>query len=85
MGLPLSHDEITLRYPITVGKSWETYPGKLTITAVNQKVTTPFKTFTEAVEVTDERGYKEYYVKNIGSVKRVNPNGIVSAELIDMK
>ncbi len=88
-------DPPLLAYPIKVGTTHSIYPSAEgqpltpsdvthTITAVGVTVETPYRTFTNAVEVTVEFGYKEYFVEGFAKVKTVNDNGTVF-ELIDVE
>lgn len=86
-------DPPLLAYPIKVGTTYSINPPANgeeaddvthTITAVDVTVKTPFKTFTNAVEVTVEFGYKEYYVEGYGKVKAVNSNGTIF-ELVNVQ
>ncbi|WP_432352012.1 hypothetical protein [Sporosarcina sp. A2] len=47
---------------------------------MNKTVTTPYKTFTHAVEI-NEKGYKKYFVKGIDVVKVVDPSGKIVSQL----
>lgn len=87
-GQPYSHSYIDLKYPIKVGQSW---PLELngdhtsTITKMNVTVKTPYKIFTNAVEVSSTRKYKMYYVQGIRNVKTIDPSGKVVSELKSIK
>ena len=81
----MSEYEKDLGYPIKVGHSWQSYSAHKKITAVNKTIATPYKTFTNAVEVTGDEGFKTYYVKNIGFVKSVDKNGRTLTELVDIQ
>lgn len=85
---PFSDGIVDLLYPIEVGAGWyideaETLVDE--ITSVTATVQTPFKTFTNAVEVTSDLGYTSYYVKGVGHVKTVDENGDVVSELKSME
>lgn len=85
---PYSESDLDLVYPVKVGKTFENGLGEIyisTITGVNQTVKTPFKTFTNAVEVTTEDGYKYYLVEGYGSVKHVDNKGNVTSQLLSIK
>lgn len=83
-GQPESHSYIDLKYPVAVGKSW---PLELTgnheskITKIQATIKTPYKTFNNAVEVSNTRGYKTYYVQGVGNIKTIDPSGTVTSEL----
>lgn len=71
--------EVLLKAPIQVGSTWESMPGtQRTITSLRAPVETPYGDF-EAVEVTaltteqdgKETLLREYYVEDIGLVKRI--------------
>lgn len=81
---PLSESETELLYPIKLNAKWQ--PGmdvyeRNTITGLNKTVKTPYKTFTNALEVTNTKGNKSYFVKGIGRVKTVDKNGKMVSEL----
>ncbi len=81
---PLSESETELLYPIKLNTKWQ--PGmdvyeRNTITGLNKTVKTPYKTFTSALEVTNTKGNKSYFVKGIGRVKTVDKNGKMVSEL----
>lgn len=85
---PFSDGGVDLLYPIEVGAGWyideeETLVDE--ITSVTATVETPFKTFTNAVEVTSDLGYTSYYVKGVGHVKTLDENGDVVTELKSME
>ncbi|WP_025785855.1 S-layer homology domain-containing protein [Sporosarcina sp. D27] len=85
---PFSDGFVDLLYPIEVGAGWyideeETLVDE--ITSVTETVETPFKTFTNAVEVTSDLGYTSYYVKGVGHVKTLDENGDVVSELKSME
>lgn len=80
---PFSEYYTDLNFPVKVGKTWYNGPAPtdiVKITGVNKTVKTPYKTFTNAVEVS-ERGYKKYYVKGVGFVKSVDSAGKMVQEL----
>ncbi len=80
---PFSEYYRDLVYPVKVGKTWQNGPADqdiAKITGVNKTVKTPYKTFTNAVEVT-EKGWKNYYVKGIGVVKSIDTSGKTAREL----
>ncbi|GKV70607.1 hypothetical protein NCCP2716_31050 [Sporosarcina sp. NCCP-2716] len=84
MVFPMSESEQVLTYPVKAGYKWQPgmdMQGRETITGVSKTVKTPYKTFTTAVEVTNEKGYKSYYVKGIGRVKTVDKSGKMVSEL----
>ncbi len=90
-GMPYSESYTELVYPVKVGQAWYTdmidiAPRKITNTGVTVK--TPYKTFTNAVEVTvaanpafSEVGHVYYMVRGFGEVKSVNSDGTVTKEL----
>ncbi|WP_179860792.1 S-layer homology domain-containing protein [Sporosarcina koreensis] len=87
-GLPYSDISIDLKYPATLHKSWKSYGNSNdyeTITKVNTTVTTPYKTFTNAIEVKGSSGYKSYYVPNVGQVKTIDPSGKTVSQLKSIK
>jgi hypothetical protein len=91
IGFPYSEGFTFLAFPVKVGKKFvnefidmET-PVTHTITAVNKTVKTPYKTFTNATEVTDEKGGKYYYVEGHGSVKTLDASGKVLSELVEIR
>ncbi|WP_203332762.1 hypothetical protein [Planococcus beigongshangi] len=46
---------------------------------------TPYKTFTDATEVTIRGGAKYYMVEGYGTVKSINALGVVEGELVSVK
>ncbi|RKD34689.1 hypothetical protein [Thermohalobacter berrensis] len=65
---------IVLKTPIAIGTSWKSKDGtKYEITGVNKKVTTPSGDYItlEITTIRDNYQIKNYYVKEIGLVKRV--------------
>lgn len=86
-------DTPLLAYPIKVGTTYSINPPPPgsqvaddvthTITQIGVTLKTPYRTFTNAVEVTVEFGYKEYFVEGFGKVKVVNSNGTIF-ELTDV-
>ncbi|MDW0108855.1 S-layer homology domain-containing protein [Sporosarcina aquimarina] len=75
---------VDLVYPIEVGSGWymdEEEELVDVITSVTATVKTPYKTFTNAVEVTSDTGYTSYYVKGVGHVKTIDENGESVSEL----
>lgn len=91
-GMPYSEAYTELIYPIKIGQAWYTdteYSAPRVITKTNVTVHTPFKTFTNAVEVTvaanpqfSEKGHVYYMVEGYGEVKSVNLDGTVTKELV---
>lgn len=85
-GYPYSEYDVTLVYPVRLGRTFNTGLGDETIlhtiTGVNKTVTTPYKTFTNATEVTVEDGLKYYMVEGFSTVKSINVQGVVESELI---
>ena len=88
-GYPYSERDVALVYPIVVGKTFNNGLGDetitLTITGVNKTVKTPYKTFTNATEVTNEDGFKYYMVEGFATVKSITPQGVVHSELVDVE
>lgn len=79
---------VDLLYPIEVGLGWyidEQAELADVITSVTATVETPYKTFTNAVEVTSDTGYTSYYVKGVGHVKTIDENGKAVSELKSME
>lgn len=96
IGYPFSEFTTELVYPIQKGKVFNidnNYSPVSTITGVNVTVETPYKTFTNAVEVTvpadpsvnHGTGYKYYMVEGYGKVKQVNADGTVTSELFKVE
>ncbi len=67
-------DEILIKEPIKVGTSWTLKDGtKRSITSTDKNISTPLGNYT-ALEITSESSEStvtDYYVKNIGHVKKV--------------
>lgn len=85
---PYSESDLELVYPIKVGKTFENGLGETyisTITGVNKTVKTPYKTFTNAVEVTTEDGYKYYMVEGYGTVQSLDDKGNITSQLIRVR
>ncbi|MBD7909399.1 S-layer homology domain-containing protein [Sporosarcina gallistercoris] len=81
---PFSDANTELKLPVKVGKKWNPALSEEefhTITGIGKTITTPYKKFTDAIEVTTETGNKKYFVKNIGQVKTVDKSGKVLSEL----
>lgn len=89
IGYPYSEFDIRLVYPVQVGKTFEVGMGddpvEYTITGINKTVETPYKTFTDATEVTIRGGAKYYMVEGYGTVKSINALGVVEGELVSVK
>lgn len=87
VGYPYSEFDKFLVYPVQTGKKFETgmYPVLHTITDVNATVKTPYRTFTNATEVTIQGGVKYYMVEGYATVKSVNAEGVVQSELISVE
>lgn len=84
LSYPLSSGVLELAYPIKVNTKWQPeldMKESKTITGVNKTATTPYKTFTNAVEVTNNDGTKHYFVKGIGEVKVIAKSGKTVTEL----
>lgn len=86
-GYPFSEYYTDLKFPLKAGVPWLSGEGEGTakISSMSKTVTTPYKTFTNAVETTSQTGYKVYYVKGVGSVKTIDPAGKVVRELKSVK
>ena len=88
-GYPYSEYETALVYPVQVGKTFNVGLGDETIihtiTGVNKTVKTPYKTFTNATEVTTQDGFKYYMVEGFSTVKSINPQGRVESELVKVE
>lgn len=93
-GFPEDGFAASLVYPITKGKTFDSGDTELPpfkITGVNVKVTTPYKTFTNAVEVSvldpewDGKSYKYYMAEGYGLIKTVHYDGDTLYELVDVK
>lgn len=88
IGYPYSESDINLTYPVKVGNKIENGLGEIyisTITGINKTVETPYKTFTNAVEVTTEKGHKYYMVEGYGNVKSVSNKGETVSALSSVK
>lgn len=90
LGFPYSETYINLEYPVAKGKTFFVAfeggdPERRTITAVNKTVATPYKTFTNATEVTDVGGTKYYYVEGHGPIKTLDPSGAVVSQLAEVR
>ncbi|KXH84051.1 S-layer homology domain-containing protein [Sporosarcina sp. HYO08] len=85
IGYPLSEFHESLIYPIKLGATWTSYTSTSKVTGIGKKVETPYKTFTNAVEVTSSEGTKTYYVKHVGYVQTIDKGGKVIRELVDIK
>ncbi|HSP23378.1 MAG TPA: S-layer homology domain-containing protein, partial [Planococcus sp. (in: firmicutes)] len=91
IGYPRSEFYTDLVYPVKTGVKFNTdsyIQPPAQITGVNVRVETPYRTFTNAVEVTVPdnaefavESYKYYMVPGFGSVKVVNKNGTVAMVL----
>lgn len=86
LGFPYSETYDNLAYPVVQGKTFLVgneggEPERRTITAVNKTVATPYKTFTNATEVTGGNGMKYYYARGHGPIKTLDPNGAVILQL----
>ena len=91
IGFPYSESFNDLAYPVKIGKKFVyKYLGLYdketrTITGVNVTVKTLYKTFTNATEVTDQKGNKYYYAEGHGQIKRINAAGTVTSQLVDIR
>lgn len=91
IGYPRSEFFTDLVYPVKVGTKFNTdsfFQPPHEITGVNVRVETPYRTFTNAVEVTvpdnaefEVESYKYYMVPGFGNVKTVDKNGVVGMVL----
>ncbi|WP_088007028.1 S-layer homology domain-containing protein [Indiicoccus explosivorum] len=86
---PASEYYTELAYPIREGKTFIVYnSGEEFIhryTDINATVETPYKTFTDAVEVTSPGGHLSYYVRGHGFVKGIAPDGTVTSQLVNVE
>ncbi|QHJ70609.1 S-layer homology domain-containing protein [Planococcus halotolerans] len=90
IGYPYSERDLSLVYPVEVGKTFTTGLGDqaitLEITDVNVTVETAYQTFTNATEVTSQDdGSKYYMVEGFASVKSVDADGEVQSELVSVE
>ncbi|WP_081986897.1 S-layer homology domain-containing protein, partial [Planococcus sp. CAU13] len=89
IGYPYSEIDIRLVYPVQVGKTFEVGigddPVKHMITGINKTIETPYKTFTNATEVTNQSGFKYYMVEGYATVKAIDPKGVVQSELLSVE
>ncbi|WP_223634569.1 S-layer homology domain-containing protein [Planococcus sp. 4-30] len=85
-GYPYSEYDVALVYPVRVGKTFDTGLGDETIihtiTGVNKTVKTPYKTFTNATEVTVQDGFKYYMAEGFATIKSISAQGRVESELV---
>ncbi|WP_422123872.1 S-layer homology domain-containing protein [Planococcus sp. X10-3] len=88
-GYPYSEYIPALVYPVQLGKTFNTGLGDETfihtITGVNKTIETPYRTFTNAVEVTTQEGFKYYMVEGFAVVKSINPQGVIENELVSVE
>ncbi|MFD1031335.1 S-layer homology domain-containing protein [Metaplanococcus flavidus] len=88
-GYPYSEYSPALVYPVQMGKTFNTGLGDEsfihTITGVDKTVETAYRTFTNAVEVTTQDGFRYYMVEGFAVVKSINPQGVVESELISVE
>lgn len=84
-GYPYSEYDVALVYPVRLGKTFNVGLGDetviRTITGVNKTIKTPYKTFTNATEVTTQDGFKYYMAEGFSTIKSINPQGVVESEL----
>lgn len=91
VGFPYSEAFTDLVYPVKTGKEFvykylDLYSEETrTITGVNKTVETPYKTFINATEVTDQKGNKHYYAEGHGKIKLIDASGAVTAQLVDIR
>lgn len=88
-GFPYSERNNLLAYPVYTGKTFNDYvSGDVyinTITGVDVTVETAYKTFTNAVEVTTQGGYKYYMVEGYSVVKSLDQHGNVMTQLMNVE
>ena len=88
-GYPYSEYDVALVYPVGVGKTFDVGLGDetiiRTITGVNRTVETPYKTFTNATEVTTQDGFKYYMAEGFATIKSINAQGRVESELVSVE
>lgn len=95
IGYPRSEFFTDLVYPVKVGTKFNTdsfLQPPAQITGVNVRVVTPYRTFTNAVEVTvpdnaefEVESFKYYMVPGFGNVKTVDKNGAVGMVLVGVE
>lgn len=95
MAYPYSESYLDLVYPVKVGTKFNidnSYAPPAVITGVNVKVETPYKTFTDAVEVHVPKtpdfhhsGYTYYMVPGYNMVKWINEDGTAQTVLMDVE
>lgn len=91
LGFPYSETYVNLAYPVAKGKTFIVGfeggedPERRTITAVNKTVATPYKTFTNATEVTGAGGMKYYYAEGYGPIKTLDPSGAIVSQLAEVR
>lgn len=91
-GMPYSESYTELEYPVKIGQNWymnTMYAAPREVTNIGVTVKTPYRMFTNAVEVTVaansellEKGHIYYMVEGFGEVKSVDLDGTVTKELI---
>lgn len=88
-GYPYSEYQVALVYPVRLGKTFNVGLGDevitYTITGVNKTIETPYKTFTNATEVTTPDGFKYYMAEGFSTIKSINAQGVVESELIGVE
>ena len=88
-GYPYSEYVPALAYPVEIGSTFNVGMGDesilYTITAVNKTVETPYKTFTNATEVTTPDGFKYYMAEGYATIKSVNAEGVVDMVLVNVE
>lgn len=88
-GFPYSEGDNLLAYPVYTGKTFNDYvSGEVhvnTITGVDVTVETAYQTFTNAVEVTTQEGFKYYMVEGYSVVKTFDADGNVTFELLSVE
>lgn len=88
-GYPYSEYSAALVYPVRLGKTFNVGLGDevitYTITGVNKTVKTPYKTFTNATEVTTPDGLVYYMAEGFSTIQSINAQGVVESELISVQ
>lgn len=84
-GYPYSEYYSDLRYPLSIGKTWNTSDEEIdfntyTVIAMDRNVTVKAGTFKDVVQVDTSHGWTFYYAPQIGPIKSEH-NGVVMSEL----
>lgn len=91
LGFPYSETYVNLAYPVVEGNTFAVgffgaeEPETRTITGVDMTVETPYRTFTNATEVTGVDGTKYYFAEGHGTIKTIGPSGAVVSELAEVR